>query len=221
MTSIKKHLTSLMIFCLIGCQFHGNPDPLESINRPIFRFNQQFDTLVLRPIAQGYVDVVPELPRMMIHNMTIHVRDIGNIPVQTLGLRLNALGHSITRIIINSFLGLGGLFDIAAEYDIKSEDVLLSEISEQYGIKPIFLVVPFLGPTTTIDFAGNITKGYLINTYVITDKSAQITTIGLGVLDKRASLLSFDAILDKKPDPYAYVRTMIMQNHSDLEPPSF
>ncbi len=211
----------LTCFFLPGCQYNNNPDPLEYTNRKIFSFNHSVDKMVFKPVAQAYITAVPATPRMMIHNFSNNIESSVDMPFQLLGAHWSNSANTLTRIILNTVLGVGGLFDVAEEFGLSNENISLGEVAKQYGIKPIFIVIPFLGPTTTIDFAGTITKGVLTNQYIMTERGPRIGFSTTKFLDKRSSLLSFDKILEKKKDPYLYARAGIMGTDKKFSYPDY
>lgn len=201
-------------------------DPYEKVNRKILVFNDVLDRYFLEYIAKGYRASVPKTGRKMIRNFLNNL----SLPLSTLnslaqGNVNNGLA-SFSNFLINTTLGVGGLFDVAGEKGIfyKSED--FGQTLGRYGSGPgPYLMLPFLGPSTARDFTGWVTDKSIspfgFNFLEVGGKEDFIsdeTRIGLAIMsgiDARESLIEvIDDIRKDSFDPYATIRSAYLQKRA-------
>jgi len=130
-------------------------DPWESVNRPIFQFNDFVDTYALKPLAQGYEYVTPQFLEDGIHNMFRNVGDITNLANNILQAKPAAAGVDTARLIFNSTFGLLGFFDVGTKMGLQRSDEDFGQTLGFYGVPGgAYLVLPILGPSNIRDTAG-------------------------------------------------------------------
>ncbi len=200
-------------------------DPYESWNRAIFKHNVNLDTYILRPSAQAYNFITPELFRYMFGNVVNHfdsVSDFANYVFQgEVDSALNALG----RLTINTFIGAAGLLDPATEFGLLKEDTDFGITMGKYGVEEgAYLVLPILGPSTTRDTAGSVVEfGLDPKTYMgimIDGTAISAFNISVGALtivdrrDRNADLI--DDLLYESADSYVSIRSIYLQRRDAL-----
>lgn len=130
-------------------------DPYENTNRAFFDFNKSFDETVLHPTLKGYRTVVPKPARKGLENFLRHLKSPVRFANQILQGDVDGAGTELTRTIINTFVGFGGLFDVAEYEGIKYESEDFGQTLAVWGVDHgPYLVVPFLGPSSTRDYVG-------------------------------------------------------------------
>ncbi|MCW5223239.1 MlaA family lipoprotein [Verminephrobacter aporrectodeae] len=204
---------------LTGCATVANPDPrdpLESYNRGMTTFNEHVDTLLLRPVATAYREAVPAPVRTGVSNFFANVGDLWSFVNNVLQGRGEAAGNSFIRFNVNTFLGLGGVLDIASEMGIDRyrQDFGLTLGRWGVGTGP-YLVLPLLGPSTVRDaFALPVdTQGNLLNH--VDPLSARNSLYALRVVDLRSNLLRASSVLDSAAlDKYSFMRDVFLQVRS-------
>jgi phospholipid-binding lipoprotein MlaA len=136
-------------------------DPLESVNRGIFSFNMTLDRYVIKPVAQGYRDVLPQPVRDSIHNFWTNLRSpviMFNDAIQGQG---KLAGDTFGRMWLNTILGLGGFFDVATRAGIPFHDADFGQTFGVWGVGPgPYLVLPILGPSNPRDGVGLVAGWY-------------------------------------------------------------
>jgi phospholipid-binding lipoprotein MlaA len=141
-------------------------DPWERMNRFTYRFNARFDEAIYLPVTNAYRRV-PSPIRSGVHNFFDNLAEVRSVINYTLQWRLKLGARSLGRLVINSTLGIGGLFDTAAKLALPGEPTGLSETLAKWGMHPgPYLVIPFLGPSTLRDgigYLGDYGVGYTIN----------------------------------------------------------
>ena len=198
---------------------HQKPpqDPWESWNRGVYKFNDKVDRAVLKPVTKAYVKHVPSPVRESVTNFFANA----NTPIvmlnDALQGKLLAAGNDLGRFLMNSVIGLGGLFDPAssAGLDRNYEDFGLT--LGHWGVHAgPFLELPILGPSDLRDGTSLVVDHY---TRPLTYIPNQYVSWGLYLpyaLDLRASLLPLDPQIQQAYDPYAFVRDAYLARRAYL-----
>jgi phospholipid-binding lipoprotein MlaA len=190
------------------------PDPLEPVNRGIFAFNDAMDRWVLKPVAQGYDRVTPDPVQNRVTNVFENL--------QTPGIALNQLlqgkpkrGLSdLTRFLINSTVGLGGLFDVAAANGLPRHDEDFGQTFALWagGHQGAFLTLPFRGPATVSHAAGMVLDIFTNPLLLVSPRRDQLLLVGLDVIDSRAALLQTEQLISG--DRYLFIRDAYLQSRA-------
>lgn len=204
-------------------------DPFEKVNRQIFNFNEFVDKYFIEHIARGYRDYVPKSARSSIRNFLDNLL----LPFTTVNSLLQGKGDnsmsSFSSFLINSTIGLGGLFDVAKNKGISYEKEDFGQTFAKYGFKSgPYLMLPLLGPSNLRDFGGNAT------TMLIDPLGFNVAGIGakeeffgnndiiisekiILIIDTRESLLDvIDNVRKDSFDPYATIRSAYAQRRNFL-----
>ena len=115
-------LSACVLLVPFAAQAATEDDPWESINRPIFTFNDTVDTYALKPLAQGYQYVTPQFLEDGIHNMFRNIGDVGNLANNVLQAKPAAAGVDTARLIFNTTFGLLGFFDVGTQMGLQRSD---------------------------------------------------------------------------------------------------
>jgi phospholipid-binding lipoprotein MlaA len=192
-------------------------DPLETVNRGIFWFNDKMYFYVLKPLARGF-RYVPEPWRVSLKNFFNNLRAPVTIINATLQGKFSDAGYELTRFATNTTLGIGGLFDPSKEhFGITPRDEDTGQTLGHYGVGPgPYLVLPFLGPSNLRDAVGLFADSRMDLTYYIWGKDKNnydyigaiaIRTINNLSLDKD----TYEGIKKDALDPYLFVRDAFAQ----------
>ena len=134
-------------------------DPLEASNRSVFEGNQAINHAIIYPVAKAYQDVVPERVRDSIDAFTTNLSEPLVFANDILQLRFNAAGKTFTRFAVNSTIGLGGLFDVAATQGLTKQSGDFGQTMYVWGVRDSsYLVLPILGPSNVRDTIGNVVE---------------------------------------------------------------
>lgn len=192
----------------------ANPrDPLEPFNRGVYQFNDAVDRAVVKPVATAYRDVLPSPIRTGVSNFFNNLQDAWSIVNNALQLKGQAASNSLVRFSVNTFLGLGGVLDIASEMQIERHTKDFGHTLGYWGVGAgPYLVLPLLGPSTlrdtaafTVDRAGSFVSG-------IDDVSTRNSLTALNLLDRRSTYLQASDMLDQVAlDPYTFTRDAWLQ----------
>ena len=198
-------------------------DCFESINRGIFAFNQGLDKAVFKPLAKGYRKL-PQPVRSGTSNVISNLGNVVTIPNNILQGQMKDASMNSLRLIINSTLGIAGIFDVASYYGIEKRD------KEDYGQtlgtwgvgEGCYFVLPILGPTTVRDSIGslvNVMGGdawYNVtvanNTQYFNEADYYLSRVTSGVDFRAKNLESFDSLEKTSIDLYASIRSLYLQD---------
>lgn len=202
----------LVLGTLAGCATGPNAhprDPLEPFNRSVFQFNEALDQAVLKPVAQGYVAAVPAPVRSGVSNFFGNLRDLWSALNAALQARAQPAVENAMRFSVNTFLGFGGLLDIATEIGIPRTTLDFGHTLGRWGVPSgPYLVLPLLGPSSVRETvalpldrrADPVAQG-------IDDIGTRNAAQALRLVDTRASLLRAGDLLEQAAlDKYSFTR---------------
>jgi phospholipid-binding lipoprotein MlaA len=201
-------------------------DCFEPLNRATFSLNQGLDKIILKPIAKGY-RTLPLPIRTSTGNVLDNLSNLITIPNNVLQGELGKAGINTGRLIVNSTIGILGIFDVAESLgfpEYEKEDY--GQTLGRWGVGPgCYLVLPVLGPTTIRDTAGsfiNVMGGDPYynasvngNNEYLSDKVYRISKV-IGAIDFRAkNIESLDNLEKNSVDFYASVRSVYLQDREN------
>ena len=129
-------------------------DPWERLNRFTYRFNARFDENVFLPVADGYRRI-PGFIRRGIHNFFGNLTEVPTVVNDVLQLQIKSGGRSLGRFVINSTVGIGGLFDVAKTFHLTQAPATFGSTLSRWGVHPgPYVVLPLLGPSTLRESVG-------------------------------------------------------------------
>jgi phospholipid-binding lipoprotein MlaA len=192
-------------------QAASEEDPWESINRPIFRFNDMLDTYALKPVAQGYQAITPQFLEDGIHNMFRNIGDVRNLANDVLQVKPRAAGVDTARLMFNTTFGVLGFFDVGTKMGLQRNDEDFGQTLGYWGVgSGPYVMLPFFGPSTLRDAPSKYVDGYTAPYRYMNDIPARNMAIGMDVIDTRASLLSTEKLISG--DKYVFIRNAYLQN---------
>lgn len=190
-------------------------DPLEGFNRAMFSVNEGLDTVIVKPVAQAYDIVMPLPVKAGVGDFFGNIADVRNVLNNTLQGKLADAGTDLGRFLINSTVGIFGLFDVASELGLEKHDEDFGQTLAVWGWSDSsFMFWPLIGPRTVRDTGGWVVDVYTDPTWYTLDKSvaARNSLVALSFVDVRASLLPSDKVVEEAAiDKYAYVRDAYLQ----------
>jgi phospholipid-binding lipoprotein MlaA len=123
-------------------------DPWERLNRFTYRFNARFDENIFLPVADDYRRL-PGVIRAGVHNFFSNLSEVPTVVNDALQLQVKSGATSVGRFVINSTIGIGGLFDFATRFHLAKAPATFGSTLSRWGVHPgPFLVLPILGPST-------------------------------------------------------------------------
>ena len=190
-------------------------DPLEKLNRISFSVSQVIDKILLRPLALTYYKIAPKPLRDGMRNVLSHWGSPIIFANDLLQLKPKRALKTVARFLLNTLLGLGGIFDVAKEkkFNLPFHGNSFSNTLAFYGVKPgPYLYVPILGPTTLLDQVNRV-QGYVpgIDYPLFRNGRGTVFQYLLGLEDRATNDDALKALLDDSVDPYASFRETWLQ----------
>mgnify|MGYP006278015127 CR=1 FL=1 len=216
---------------LTGCAGAGTGasfserDPYEDTNRSFHEFNLALDRNVLRPVSQGYDTVTPTLIQHLLGNAFSHLDTVGDFANYLLQGEMEAAGTALGRLTVNTILGAGGALDPATEFGLPKEDTDFGVTLGRHGVEEgAYLVLPFLGPSTTRDLAGRVVdRAFDPTTYIglgVEGTAVDVTLPASGAVevidDRNRNADLIDDVLYESEDSYISLRTIYLQRRDAL-----
>jgi phospholipid-binding lipoprotein MlaA len=195
-------------------------DPLESVNRAVFEFNDTADRFVLRPLAVAYRDVVPDQAQRSVHNALGNLRAPIVLANDMLQGDFHGAGVTFSRFLVNSTFGVLGLFDVANDWGLQGhdQDFGLTFASWKIEAGP-YLVLPILGPSNPRDASGLVVEFFTDPFSIVASNNdanyLNYTRYGLTALDQRSRVIDeLDNIRNTSLDYYAAIRSLYQQRRA-------
>lgn len=190
-------------------------DPWEPFNRKVHKFNNAVDRGIARPLATAYTHVVPRFARTGVSNFFSNLRAPVTITNQLLQGRGADAWDSLGRFLMNSTLGIGGLFDPASKAMVPRRNEDFGQTLGAWGWRRSrYVELPFFGPRTVRDVFGLAGDIPLSPIRRIEEDKVRIGLQGLQLVDTRAQLLAVDDLRDTAVDEYSLVRDAWMQRRN-------
>jgi len=200
---------------LATAQNSEDVDPLESVNRAVFSFNDFLDRCCFQPIARGYKAVTPQFLDDGISNVFINLGEPINALNDLLQWKPADAGKDVGRFAINSTIGLLGFFDVAGHWGMQRSEEDFGQTLAGWGLSSgPYLVLPFLGPSTVRDLGGQIVDYPLSYNAYINDDAVRLPLNVVNLVDTRADLLSAEGIISG--DRYLFIRDAFLQRRDFL-----
>lgn len=188
-------------------------DPWEPMNRRIYRFNTTVDSYTLKPLAQGYEQVVPGLVRTGLRNFWANLKGPLHIVNNFLQGQAGDGASESGRFLVNSALGIGGLFDVATPIGFGRHEEDFGQTLAVWGVPDgPFVMVPFWGPQTLRDAAALPLDFLADPLFHYKHDAERYALFGVRLLDIRARLLPLEDLLEDSFDQYVSIREAYLQN---------
>ena len=212
------------IFLLVSANAQSENECFEKVSRGIFKFNQGFDNIILEPVAKVY-NKLPEPVKNGTGNFTSNIATLLSIPNHLLQGELRSAGHATGSFLVNSTIGILGIFDVAAQMgfvkDYQKEDY--GQTLGSWGVgEGCYLVLPIFGPSTVRDLTGSLTSAiggdpwYNItvrnDTQYFEESDYYYSRGGDGINFRAKNIDSFENLEKNSMDFYASVRSLYLQD---------
>ena len=198
-------------------------DCFEKVNRGIFGFNQVLDKIIFKPLAKGY-RMFPQPIRSGTSNVLSNLSNVVTVPNNILQGKFKDAGINSARLVINSTVGIAGIFDVASYYGLQKRDK--EDYGQTFGVwgagPGCYFVLPVLGPTTVRDSIGslaNVMGGdawYNVtvanDTRYFSEADYWASRLGAGIDFRAKNLESFESLEKNSVDLYASVRSLYLQD---------
>jgi phospholipid-binding lipoprotein MlaA len=192
---------------------------MEGYNRSIYSFNEVVDDYVGKPVAKGYLFVMPEMGVKGVNNFFNNIRDCITVVNDILQMKFNHAAHDAGRVITNTTVGLLGFIDVHSMNGGERRKEDFGQTLAHYGWEnSAYFVLPIFGPSTVRDSGGLLVDSLFFDPIsYINDVRFRNAIRIVQFIDARAELLNATSILDEAAlDPYAFQRDAYLQYRERL-----
>lgn len=192
-------------------------DPYETYNRHTFAFNDALDRNILQPVARVYNKLMPKPLNKGIHNFFLNLNTLSTVGDDFLQFNFYQMTNDAWRLVINSTVGIGGLFDVASRMDLKFYENDFGMTLATWGYrKSNYFILPFYGSHTFRDALSLPVDYYALSAYrFISPPRVGYAIYAVSVVDYRAQTLKYNDLLDAAAlDKYVFVRNAYMQRRA-------
>tara|TARA_B100000459_G_scaffold58359_1_gene31625 strand:- start:190 stop:1047 length:858 start_codon:yes stop_codon:yes gene_type:complete len=192
-------------------------DPFEDVNRVIFDFNNDLDNAFFEPVAEVYIEHVPDTIRTAVLNSLRHLKSPVIFANNVFQGDVNGAGKTLSRFVTNTILGFGGMVDTAAKSGLPFRDEDFGQTLAVWGVgEGPYLMIPVLGPMNIRDGAGKLADSFISSLGEIDNTAFEWTHRGVDAVDTRAGLLdTLDDLERTSLDYYAAIRSLYRQKRRD------
>lgn len=190
-------------------------DPWEGFNRGVHKFNDRADGAILKPVAQTYDRLLPGFFKRAVHNVFRNVGTPAVLINQLLQGKPRQGASDGARFVLNSTLGIGGIFDVATAAGIAEHDEDFGQTLRVWGLSNgPYLVVPLRGPASVTHAAGMVVDSFMNPVRFVSPDRHRYAIQGLSFVDSRAQLLSTEVLVSG--DRYLFFREAYLQRREYL-----
>ena len=218
--ALQVLIMSFMMMFLVSCasipegQPRSKKDPWELVNRNVFSFNESLDKYLVKLITHVYEFILPEVIRDRLSNVFSNVGDVYTAINQLLQGKPKEAFDDLTRVLVNTTIGLGGLFDVASDAGLEKHN---EDFGQTFGVWGIgdgpYMMLPLLGPSNvrdTVGWAFDLNTDILIN--YIDNIPVRNTITGVRIVDQRSKYLNSTNLLGEAAfDKYTFIRDAYIQ----------
>ena len=224
--ALPRVVAALALAAVAGCatapavdrHTAGPKDPYEGVNRKVFAFNDTLDTYALKPVATAYNKVIPSPIRTGVHNFFGNFSDAWSAVNQLLQGKPADAGSMTLRVLTNTTIGIGGLFDPATSLGLERKSEDLGQTLGRWGLEPgPYLVLPLFGSSDIRDGIALPADSYVSPALLVSTTWQKIGVDTVGVIDARAGLLGASQMLDELAfDRYTFMRDAYITRRRSL-----
>lgn len=223
-TRLRTVLLISLLMLLTGCastQYIENErDPWQGFNRSIYSFNDTLDRHALKPVAEGYRAVMPDFAEQGVRNFFSNLNDVSVAVNNLLQAKLKDSFSDIGRLLVNSTVGVLGLFDVASSIGLEKHQEDFGQTLATWGVgSGPYIVWPFFGPSTLRDTPSLVVDTVLLDpvTHVELKLAERAAVIALDRVSRRAELLSLEQAVDEiSTDRYTFIREAYLDRRDFL-----
>lgn len=210
---MKKLIPFLLFAFLIIAEEEKNvdADPFEDINRVVFNVSDSLDEVLLKPTAQIYSEYTPLFLKDSVTNFFYNIAEIDTVINQLLQGKPKLAAQDSLRFLINTTIGIGGIFDIATRMGLSRHDEDFGQTLGYWGVPAgSYVFVPFVGPSTVRDLFGIPLSWYVSGSFAIEDEKTKIVFSFLDVIETRERILAAENLI--VGDKYEFVKDVFLQS---------
>lgn len=208
-------LLLLLSFFVVSPAIAQTDDPWRETNQRIFKLNDYFDQLIVRPVAASYTLFIPRVARQGIGNFFSNIDDINVFVNDLLQLKFDAAANDSGRLLINTTLGLGGFLDVASGFGLQKNEEDFGQTLGRWGVgSGPYVMLPVFGASNVRDSFGLVLDTLFNPIQYHEQESFRLTLFLVRETDSRSGLLALDELITG--DRYLFVREAYVQRREYL-----
>lgn len=213
---LKTLTLALVVNGVLAPASHAQtPDPWQRTNERIFRFNDYFDQLLVKPVARTYTLFVPRVARQGIGNFFSNIDDINVFVNDLLQLKLNDALSDSGRFLINSTIGVAGIFDFATGFGLQKNEEDFGQTLGRWGVDTgPYVMLPVFGASNLRDSVGLVMDTLFNPIQYHEREDLKLTMFMVREIDTRSGLLALDDLISG--DRYLFIREAYIQRRDFL-----
>ena len=227
MNKTKHFLYLCLAVLLSGCAAQSNSlnetssivDPWEGYNRSVFVFNEGVDKVVLKPVSTAYTNLVPSFIRTRVTSFFANIEDVPIAANNFLQGNAGAGLSDLMRVLVNSTIGLAGLFDVASKVDgLEKHNEDFGQTLAVWGVESgPYVMIPILGPSTARDFPSRLVDIVMNPLSHVGDDEWRTGLLMTDAVDTRANFIPLeDTVRALSPDYYVALRDFYLKRRQNL-----
>ena len=227
MDKTKNFLCLCLAVLLSGCAAQSNNmsdtsdimDPWEGYNRSVFAFNEGVDKALLKPVSTTYANLVPSFIRTRVTSFFANIEDIPIAANNFLQGNASDGLSDLMRVLVNSTIGIAGLFDVASKVDgLEKNDEDFGQTLAVWGVESgPYVMIPILGPSTARDFPSRLVDIVMNPLSHVEDDEWRTGLLMTDVVDTRANFIPLeDTVRAISPDYYVALRDFYLKRRQNL-----
>ena len=210
-----KKITLFLLFSLLLSAEESEEkietDPFEKMNRVVFNVTDSIDQNFLRPTAEIYSEYTPLFIKDSVTNFFHNISEIDTVINQLLQGKPKLAVQDSLRFLINTTVGVGGIFDVASRMGLKRHEEDFGQTLGVWGIDSgPYIMIPFLGPSNPRDLLSRPISSFLSGTFAMEDDDVKFTLVGIDALETRERLLDAETLIIG--DKYIFVKDAYIQS---------
>ena len=212
-----KKITFLLLFTLLinadetQEENEIERDPFEKMNRVVFNITDSIDQNFLRPTAEIYSEYTPLFVKDSVTNFFHNITEIDTVINQLLQGKPKLAAQDTLRFVINTTIGVGGIFDVASRMGFERHDEDFGQTLGYWGISSgPYVFIPFVGPSTVRDVFGIPLSWYVSGSFAIEEDSTKIIFSFLDVIETRERILAAENLI--VGDKYEFTKDVFLQS---------
>lgn len=208
---------ALLLLCIFGiapAQAQTN-DPWKNTNERVFKLNDYFDRIVVRPVSVAYTTFTPRIARQGIRNIFGNIDDINVLVNDLLQLKFDAALNDSGRLLVNTTLGMGGILDLASGYGLYKNEEDFGQTLGRWGVAAgPYVMLPVFGASNVRDSFGLVLDTLFNPIQYHEDESLRLALFLVRETDSRSGRLALDELITG--DRYLFVREAYVQRREYL-----
>jgi len=217
---MKLPIITVLTALLAGCASQGDPrDPLEPMNRAVYRFNEYADKTVIKPMAEAWKENLPKPVQTGVRNFFSNLDDVVVFGNDLLQFKPEHATQDFLRVTFNTTFGIAGVLDVASEMGLPKHNEDFGQTLGAWGLSDgPYLVLPLIGPSSLRDATGRFVDINTMNPiYTLDDMGTRNQVIALDAFNRRVELLGAKDMLDAAAlDPYEFTRDFYLDRRANL-----